>query len=1031
MLRDVLGFHAEKRIDLVVFSGDLADRGTPEELELGRTLLLDPLMERLGLEPRQLILAAGNHDVSQAAIQAKDERHLLDRLTSREQVDSLLDSPESLDREIGRLGNWNEFHRGFYGADLPPQPGPLSFVHRFVLEGHSVAIAALNSAWRSSGRLDRGRLLLGARQVESALNAIADADVRLVVHHHPLGWLVPFDAGRAQAEFENRGVIVLSGHEHNPNPVARKSPHGEVLQLSTGSLYLHREFPNSFEILDVDVEDRTVVAHFRRWQQMRGVFDKDLETAANGSKRFDLPSAGRRENLGHPRFSAVIRSIAECALERMPEELTRTVAVNAIEDALVEPRFLEAPRGEAGLAATSTTRPPDSETSPLDRSEQAAGDPPITILAGPRQAGVSCGLLWQLTDRYRRDISRMPALIQARDSSFGTAKVGATLAKASAVFGHRQSDSRDPDLHLAIADFEKAPQRKRERIIEFMLANPRHRYVIGCHEDWAGGIAARLEDAGAPFRLLRLAPFGSPQVRQMGRIANVAPADVERIDETIQRLRLPRNPPTAIALLAVVAAQRDPEPDLNESALLDGFVNFQLDNGPSEALRLAMGTRQRAHLLGELAHALYRRKDRSMATPEAEAFLADYFNGKKGLDRVANKVLRGLISSSVLLERNRRVSLQPAVLDLFMAHWMLEGPTHRLEVLDDCCGNGDVIRHAAALRLSDREILATAKAHGRSAIEATAPFMTGKRVDELLEEIGSAGLWKAEHLGEVLGLLPSRRVVAAIDAQGDRIPSVLTGEGAKVDGRRLEAAVRLNGAVSLLSDVLARSELVDDVELKREALETAISGWLQLAGLLIVEGSGEGPLSGLTEFVAARLGDRKLPPEESERILRSVLAVGALFVVTVCVQGRLGSQNLAAIVEDCLDGERIESPAARCLATWLRAHSGSAGWPHQLQALLEALPASSLLRDATMAISAHLYRSSPQEPEVRELGPILVDSIIRVTDRRLLATRKRDRQRQNTTKWLQQIRRTYQRHPEGASHGLEASTAGPRVSQPA
>ncbi len=754
---------------------------------------------------------------------------------------------------------------------------------------------------------------------------------------------------------------------------------------------------------------------------------KTSKTAANGSKRFDLPSASRRKNLGHPRFSAVIRSIAEFALERMPEELMRATAATSIEEVLAEPRFLEAPPGETSLAAASTTRLSTQETNPLDASEGTKGDPPVTILAGSHQAGVSCGLLWQLTDQYRHDDSRMPALIQAKDSSFGTAKVGATLAKASAVFGHRQSDSRDPDLHLVIADFEKAPERKQERIIEFVRANPRHRYLIGCNEDWAGGVTARLEDAGISFRLVFLAPFESRQVRQLGRIANVAPADVERIDEMILRLRLPRNPSTAAALLAVVAAQRNPEPDLNESTLLDGLVSFLLDNVSSGTLRLA---RHRTHLLGELAHALYGRKDHSMATSEAEAFLADYF-GEKGLSRIASDALRGLISSTVLLERNRRVSFQRAVLDLFMAHWMLEDPVHRLEVLDDCRRNGDVIRHAAALRRNDREILVTAKAHAQSTIEAVTPFMTGERVDELLEEIGSAGLWKAEHLGEVLGLLPSRQVVAEIDVQGDRIPDILTQEGAKIDRPRFEAALQLNEAVSLLSDVLERSELADDVELKREALGTAISGWLLLAGLLIGESSSEGPFrGGLTEFVAARLGDRKLPPEESERILRSILAVGALFVVTVCMQGRLGSQNLSTIVADCLDDERTGSPAARCLATWLHAHNGSAGWPHQLRTLLETLPADSLLRDATMAVSAHLYRSSLQEPEVRELGPVLVDNIIRVTDRRLLATRKRDRQRQHATKWLQQIRRTYQqRPPEDAANGLETSTGLRRASR--
>lgn len=1028
MLDDVDRQSADKTIDLAVFSGDLADEGKAEHFALARKLLIDPMMERFELEPDQVVLAPGNHDVNRGEIRDFIEQSITHQLTNRAQVSELLDSPGSLAYSTQRLKNWTDFHHGFYGESLPDQPGPLAFIHNLTLEGHSLGIAALNSAWRSASNKDRGKLLLGNRQVESALSEISNADLRIVVVHHPLSWLAPFDAEHVQAEFENRGVIVLSGHEHKTNPIAQKSPYGEALYLSAGCLYEQREYPNSFEIIDVDVADRKVLVHFRRWQDRRREFDADLETAPEGSEEFDLPSADRRKNLGHPRFSVVMRSIAETAQELrvVPEELTSPSSTASIESVLIEPRFLKVTYAEAEAAATLDTGISSQETDPLDFRDSEGENPGVILVAGPSQSGVSSSLLWLLAKWYRLDVTKMPALLKARDSGLGTTKEGATLAKASALFGHKQSDARDPELLLAIDDFEKASERKQELIVDFIRTNHRHRYVVGCHEDWSTSVAMRLENAGIPFQRVFLGPFGIRQLRQLASTLASTPTDIERINGMISKQRLPRTPFTMIALLAVVDAQRDTEPDLNESALLEAYVNLLLGSGePAETEQLEMNFRKRVHLLGEFARAVYTRDEKSMAKPEAEQFLLEYF-GKKGLRPSAGDILRSLISRSILLERNGQVAFRhPALLHLFMGHWMHEGPDHRGEILDDCGENADVLRHAAGLKRNDKEILAQVTTYVQGVITALAPVTTPQHVDEILEGIDSTGFWQAEQLGEALSWLPQRGMVAEIDARGDRIADAFSRDGTVLASPRFETARELNEAVSLLSDVLKNSELVDDVNLKKEALETAISGWILLIGVLMVEDANEESFRDLiTELVTDMLDDHELSEEESKQVLSGIIVTVVLFVVSVSLQGRLGSWNLSAIVEAALDDEEFTASAtSNCLVTWLHAHIGTAGWPRRLEKLLETLPADSLLRDATLATTAHLYRASQREPEIRELEPILIENITPAPDRGFRAARKRNQLNQKIAKRLQQSRRAYQRqHPEEPGHGMETST---------
>ena len=55
------------------------------------------------------------------------------------------------------------------------------------------------------------------------LREIEDAEIRIVVMHHPLDWLAEFDAESARSLFEGSGVFVLTGHDHSADPTTEMS----------------------------------------------------------------------------------------------------------------------------------------------------------------------------------------------------------------------------------------------------------------------------------------------------------------------------------------------------------------------------------------------------------------------------------------------------------------------------------------------------------------------------------------------------------------------------------------------------------------------------------------------------------------------------------------------------------------------------------------------------------------------------------------------------------------------------------------
>ncbi len=50
-----------ERIDFIIFSGDVAFSGKPEEYEAAKTELFDPLLKACGLKPNRLLIVPGNH----------------------------------------------------------------------------------------------------------------------------------------------------------------------------------------------------------------------------------------------------------------------------------------------------------------------------------------------------------------------------------------------------------------------------------------------------------------------------------------------------------------------------------------------------------------------------------------------------------------------------------------------------------------------------------------------------------------------------------------------------------------------------------------------------------------------------------------------------------------------------------------------------------------------------------------------------------------------------------------------------------
>ena len=249
-IEDLKRLHAERPIDLVVFSGDLSKEGKAEDFKAVRERLVSPLCAALDLAPERFVMVPGNHDVDRDLIDEYQEDGLRSALVDAQAVEDLLADATKLSRVTKRLEEWNRCYKETMEEVDEERVGSLAYVRQLEINGVKVGISALNSAWRSADDADRLHMLIGESQVRGAIERIADCQLRIVAVHHPLPWLADFDANTARDAFEGARTVVLSGHEHETDPTAEFSLRGAAIYSRAGCLYEKPKSINAYTLLE-------------------------------------------------------------------------------------------------------------------------------------------------------------------------------------------------------------------------------------------------------------------------------------------------------------------------------------------------------------------------------------------------------------------------------------------------------------------------------------------------------------------------------------------------------------------------------------------------------------------------------------------------------------------------------------------------------------------------------------------------------------------------------------------------------------
>lgn len=214
--------------DLVIFSGDLTQRGSPEEFER-LNLILDEIWKHFrswGFSPK-LIVLPGNHDIARAS-QLSPELRLLRRWWEETEIHREFFSKgnsylAAVNRILGPYSEW-------VARELPDiellagNPGllPGDRSYEISVDNSAIGIVGLNSTWLQIDGSDyEGKLDIDVRQL-LAVTAddphawCAKHAFNLIVTHHPVQWLHHNSQATWAREINPAGRfdVHLFGHLH-------------------------------------------------------------------------------------------------------------------------------------------------------------------------------------------------------------------------------------------------------------------------------------------------------------------------------------------------------------------------------------------------------------------------------------------------------------------------------------------------------------------------------------------------------------------------------------------------------------------------------------------------------------------------------------------------------------------------------------------------------------------------------------------------------------------------------------------------
>lgn len=260
MMEKLQEINQEENIDLVIFSGDMIDKGGKNfTVPLYRCFqnfeknIIEPLVKSLHIGYHQFLFVPGNHEVDRI----RKDKNKEPKTNNDDDIEYFL----STNSTVPQLQDFLLFQREYYEAHkiegmLADIKGLQMTLILPLNNGIKVGVSLLNSAWMCEGDEDKGNIKIGTSQINQSWPLIRDCQVKIAVAHHHYDFLEESESLKISGILHAHYDILAVGHTHGMRAKYENDEKGCIfISVAAGNLYdnLHKEDPmykNGFTILD-------------------------------------------------------------------------------------------------------------------------------------------------------------------------------------------------------------------------------------------------------------------------------------------------------------------------------------------------------------------------------------------------------------------------------------------------------------------------------------------------------------------------------------------------------------------------------------------------------------------------------------------------------------------------------------------------------------------------------------------------------------------------------------------------------------
>jgi predicted MPP superfamily phosphohydrolase len=819
--------------DLVFFTGDLIAKGGYDDasIEMAIDEFILPVLDAAEIQPSQLILVPGNHDVNlrqQSQLLAGAQRSL----SSDEEVARYLTEAISSSINTG-LEGFNSLVDRLGCQDFSVLSNNHYRAYVLNIKGLNVGIAAFNSAWHATGASadgDYGRLRIGRKQTDELVEALGNADVKFALAHHPTDWLTPKEAQAIRRQLLIHFDGFFHGHNHDPDMTFSVGASSHYFASNAGCLYQNRDYFNGYCIIEYRHRERRWTIAGREYVEARQSFDLAPRVGPGGLAEFLRMGDRGGSQVAVLPSEEYIEAVQKAGNSRLLPALVSDVAPKNLKSIFVDPLL-------SRISARKIETSKNGESGLFTSLKDVLSLRKDVIFVGAKDIGKSTlahRICQQLLENGGVDGPAFSAYVNLEGSIETVASIVDSIVSFSGG-AYRKSEVvqllKDGSFTVCFDNVQEQREKQTRAVREFCGQYSTCRFFFTMLEDVDYSLSPEQVPRLSPVcEVFYMHPFGRKETRLLtekwfGEATEEVSTKVDEVLSLLNRLNIPRSPFLISALLWIREKQTQFSP-VNQAEILDALIDGVMEKLSETKDRSRIDSTIKRHFLAALAEHLHTTGLKRIDALALERFTVDYFQSK-GLPSSTAPFLSDLKAKGILLDVGGDVIFMfEAVRAFFLSTRLHENPGLLKKALskDHFLDFREELDYYTGRHRDQAEVL-------QAAVEVLRSFSIDAALKHDLKEFDRIRMAptpisiKETELRKVTAERPSAESRnAIIESFDEQLGSDIFYTDERVAHSQTAVGKYLS-ALGIASSILRNSELVGNVELKEIAYNEFTQGW--------------------------------------------------------------------------------------------------------------------------------------------------------------------------------------------------------------